>query len=191
LAPLVRLYGMEAMTQSVDGDLSSIVASAAKGDEYAFARLVASYHEDMRRVCSLVTRDEALAEDAVQSAWAIVWKKLDSLEQPERVRPWLVSVAVNQAKDMLRKRKRRAEVELLANAQVVSGGIDPSTSVDSLDLLRAMDRLDPDDRALIAMRCVVGFDATELSNAIGLSPPGTRARLSRILGRLRQELSDD
>jgi RNA polymerase sigma-70 factor (ECF subfamily) len=145
----------------------------------------------MRRVCSLVTRDEALAEDAVQSAWAIVWKKLGSLEQPERIRPWLVSVAVNQAKDMLRKRKRRVEVELLANAQVVSGGIDPSTGVDSLDLLRAMDRLDPEDRALIAMRYVVGFDATELSSAIGLSPPGTRARLARILGRLRLELSGE
>ena len=182
---------MESMTRSAGQDLGSIVASAAGGDEYAFARLVAAYHEDMRRVCSMVTRDEALAEDAVQSAWAIVWKKLGSLEQPERIRPWLVSVAVNQAKDMLRKQKRRAEIELLANAQVVSGGIDPSTGVDSLDLLRAMDLLEPEDRALIAMRYVVGFDATELSNAIGLSPAGTRARLSRIPGRRRQELTDD
>ena len=176
LARVVRLYGMEAMTGSAEQDIGSIVASAAAGDEYAFARLVAAYHEDMRRVCSLVTRDEALAEDAVQSAWAIVWNKLGSLQQPERVRPWLVSVAVNQAKDLLRKRKRRAEVELLANAQVVQGGVDPSTGVDSLDLLRAMDRLGPDDRALIAMRYVVGFDATELSHAIGLPPPGTRKR---------------
>jgi DNA-directed RNA polymerase specialized sigma24 family protein len=62
--------------------------------------------------------------------------------------------------------------------------------VDSLDLLAAMDRLDPDDRALIAMRYVAGFDATELSVAIGISPPGTRARLARILVRLRQELTD-
>ena len=37
---------------------------------------------------------------------------------------------------------------------------------------------------------VAGFAATELSHAIGLSPPGTRARLSRILGRPRQELTD-
>ena len=73
----------------------------------------------------------------------------------------------------------------------MTAGFDPATGVDSLDLLAAMDRLDPDDRALIAMRYVVGFDATELSVAIGLSPPGTRARLARILARLRQELSDE
>jgi RNA polymerase sigma factor (sigma-70 family) len=182
---------MEAMTRAADSDLREAVTSAAAGDEYAFARIVAAYHEDMRRVCSFVTRDDALAEDAVQAAWSVIWGRLSSLRQPERIRPWLVSVAVNQAKDMLRKRKRRTEVELLANAQRVPAGADPSTGIDSLDLLAAMDRLDPEDRALIAMRYVAGFDATELSAAIGLSPPGTRARLARILARLRQELSDE
>jgi RNA polymerase sigma-70 factor (ECF subfamily) len=126
----------------------------------------------------------------VQSAWSIVWRKLDSLKQPARLRPWLVSVAVNQAKDLLRRQKRRVEVELLVSARTIAGGVDPATGVDSLDLLAAMDRLDPDDRALIAMRYVAGFDATELSVAIGISPPGTRARLARILVRLRQELTD-
>ena len=42
--------------------------------------------------------------------------------------------------------------------------------------------------ALIAMRYVIGFDATELAAAIGLSPSGTRTRLERVLARLRQEL---
>jgi len=187
----VRLFDMNVVPEVAEQDLGVMIASAVAGDEYAFARIVAAYHEDMRRVCSFVTRDDALAEDAVQSAWSIVWRKLGSLKQPARLRPWLISVAVNQAKDQLRRRKRGAEIELIANARHVAAGFDPATGVDSLDLLAAMDRLDPDDRALIAMRYVVGFDATELSVAIGLSPPGTRARLARILARLRQELSDE
>ena len=178
------------MTRSAEPDLRHLVAAAADGDEMAFARIVAAYHEDMRRVCSFVTRDDGLAEDAVQAAWAIIWRKLHSLKHPERIRPWLVSVAVNQAKDLLRKQRRRTEVELLASARVIEGGADPATGVDSLDLLAAMDRLEPDDRALIAMRYVVGFDSTELATALGISPPGTRARLSRILARLREELGD-
>lgn len=179
------------MSKAADQDLGEVIASAVAGDELAFARIVAAYHEDMRRVCAFVTRDDALADDAVQAAWAKVWHKLGSLKQPERLRPWLVSVAVNQAKDLLRKRKRNAEVELLANAATVSGGRDPATGIDSLDLLAAMDRLDPDDRALIAMRYVAGFDSTELGAAVGLSAPGTRARLARILGRLREELGHE
>jgi RNA polymerase sigma factor (sigma-70 family) len=188
--PAVRLSGMEAMTGAAGQDLAGVVASAAAGDEYAFARIVAAYHEDMRRVCAFVTRDDALADEAVQAAWSTVWRKLGSVRQPERIRPWLVSIAVNQARDLLRKGRRRTEAELLASARVLVAGIDPATAIDSLDLLAAMDRLAPDDRALIAMRYVAGFDARELAAAARLSPSGTRARLARILERLRKELVD-
>ena len=92
--------------------------------------------------------------------------------------------------DLHRQGRRRTEAELLANARAVFAGIDPATGVDSLDLLGAMDRLAPEDRALIAMRYIVGFDATELATAVGLSASGTRARLARILGHLREELRD-
>ncbi len=70
------------------------------------------------------------------------------------------------------------------------GGYDPGSASGSLDLRRALQGLDPDDRALLAMRYVAGFNSTELSAAIGLTPSGTRNRLERLLTRLRQELTD-
>ena len=177
------------MTGAADTDLGVAIEAAAAGDDVAFARIVAAHHEDMRRVCVVMTRDEPLAEDAVQSAWSIAWRKLGTLRDPARLRPWLVSVAINQAKDMLRKRHRTPETGIDASAIRVSGGLDPATGIESLDLLAALDHLEPEDRALIAMRYVVGFDATELAAAIGLSPSGTRTRLERALDRLRQELA--
>ena len=59
-----------------------------------------------------------------------------------------------------------------------------------MDLLAAMARLDPDDRALLAMRYVAGFDSNELSRATGISPSGTRSRIERALKRLRKDLGD-
>ena len=50
------------------------MAPAAQGDEYSFARIVDAHHDDMRRVCVFITRDQALAEDAVQAAWSITWR---------------------------------------------------------------------------------------------------------------------
>lgn len=184
----IRLLGMGAMTRVAQGDIEGTVASVASGDDVAFARIVDAYHEDMRRVCAFVARDEALAEDAVQLAWAIAWRKLGSVRDPGRLRPWLVSVAVNQARDLLRKRRRRSEAELVGDSLLVAGDLDPATGIEVLDAIAAMDRLEPEDRALIAMRYVLGFDATELASAIGLSPSGTRTRLERVLVRLRQEL---
>jgi RNA polymerase sigma factor (sigma-70 family) len=181
---------MEAMTRTADRELSGVVASAAKGDEVAFARIVAAYNGEMHRVCVVVARDRAIAEEAVQAAWLIAWNKLGKVREPERVRPWLVSIAVNEVKQLLRKQRRRSQVEIDADASAIPGGFDPGASVGSLDLRNALEGLDPDERALLAMRYVAGFNATELSTAIGLTPSGTRNRLERLLTRLRQELSD-
>ena len=73
----------------------------------------------------------------------------------------------------------------------MNDGVDPASHVRDLDLANALAMLDPDDRALLALRYVAGFDSTELARATGRSPSGTRARLARLLDRLRTELSDD
>ena len=112
------------------------------------------------------------------------------MRDPERLRSWLVSVAVNEAKQLIRKERRRAELEVAADPAEEPGGVDPATGVAAMDLRRALDRLDPDERALLAMRYVAGFDSNELAAAIGISPSGTRNRLERLLKRLREELSD-
>lgn len=67
---------------------------------------------------------------------------------------------------------------------------DPASHAADIDLRNALARLKPEDRELIALRYVAGFDSTELARAMGLSPSGTRARLARLLGRLRSELGD-
>ena len=174
--------------EAADRESVGVIDLAATGDDVAFARIVADHHEDMRRVSAVVCGDDAVAEEAVQAAWPIAWRKLGSLRDSARIRPWLVSIAVNEAKQLMRKRRRRAEIEVVADPSDEPGGVDPATGIDAIDLDRALDRLDPDDRALLAMRYVAGFDASELSVAIGLSPSGTRTRLERLLKRLREEL---
>ena len=69
-------------------------------------------------------------------------------------------------------------------------GRDPGSRAGDIDLRNALANLSPDDRALVALRYVAGFDSTELARALGMSPSGTRARLARLLGRLRSELGD-
>jgi RNA polymerase sigma-70 factor, ECF subfamily len=180
---------MEALTRMAQRANSDVIASAAAGDELAFRRIIAEHHEDMRRVCAYVTRDDVVAEEAAYAAWVIAWKKIGSVREPESLRPWLTAVAVNEAKRLLRKRKRRAEIEVKADGSGVPGGVDPATGVDSIDLRAAVERLDPDDRALIAMRYVAGFNSSELSVATGKSPAATRQRLKRLLDRLREDLA--
>ncbi len=172
-----------------DQQRASLLASAAAGDEIAFRRIIAENHDDMRRVAAHVTGDRGLAEEATQAAWLIAWKKLGNVRDAAHLRPWLVSVAANEARRVLRKRRRRGEVEVAIDATGEPGGVDPATGISSMDLNAALDRLDPEDRALLAMRYVAGFDSNELALALGTSPSGTRKRLERLRKRLREELS--
>ena len=171
-----------------DRQRAGLLVSAAAGDEVAFQRIIAAYHDDMRRVATYIARDKALAEEATQAAWIIAWKKISDVRDEANLRPWLMAVAANEAKRVLRRRRRRAEIEVNTDASGEPGGIDPATGAAAMDLRAALDRLDPDDRALLAMRYVAGLDSNELATATGISPSGTRNRLERLRNRLRQEL---
>jgi len=181
---------MEAVTRLAQHDAGDLIASAAAGDEFAFRRIIAAHHDDMRRVCVYVAGDRLVAEEATQAAWVVAWKKIGSVREPERLRPWLMAVAANEAKQLMRKRRRRAEIEVVTDASSEPGGRDPATGVSGMDLRSAMSRLDPADRELIALRYVAGFDSNELAIATGMKPGTVRQRLRRLLDRLREDLND-
>jgi RNA polymerase sigma-70 factor (ECF subfamily) len=165
-----------------------MVALAGAGDEAAFASLVATYHADMARVAFIACGDRELAEDAVQSAWLVAWRKLRSLRDPDRVCPWLLAVTANEARQLIRRRHGPV-VEINVEVPGDPRG-DPSTGIERVDLRRALARLSPDDRALLAMHYVVDLSSDELATAIGTSPSTARTRLSRVVDRLRKELRD-
>ena len=190
-----------ALASMVD-DGAALVAAAAAGDEAAFERLIAIHHEDLRRICQVVTGDAEATDEAVQAAWAICWQKLRTLRDPARIRPWLASIAINEARRAHRTKRRHGVVEINVShgphgvaagralgAPGPSG--DPAAGISALDLRNALARLNDDDRALLALRYVAGFDSNELAAALGMSASGTRNRLSRLVQRLQKELADD
>ena len=171
------------------GIAASTVAEAAAGDAGALARIVGAHHDDMARICYVICGDQDLAQDAVQAAWPICWRKLGSLRDPERLRPWLMAVAANEARRILRRQRRHQVVEIEV-ADISSHHRDPATRASLTDLSVALRRLSPEDRALLALRHVAGFDATEIGRELGMSASGVRSRLARLLARLRSELQD-
>jgi RNA polymerase sigma-70 factor, ECF subfamily len=181
---------MEALTRMADRERGESLASATSGDEVAFRKIIGAHHDDMRRVAVYITRDQTLAEEATQAAWLIAWRKLGRVRDEAHLRPWLVSIAAYEAKRVLRNRRRRARVEVAGDASHRAGGTDPAADVGAIDLRAALERLDPDDAALLAMRYGAGFDSNELSMATGISPSGTRSRIERLLKRLREDLGD-
>lgn len=180
-------------TAAWTADAADLIARARAGDEAAFTRIVAAHHDAMTRVAFIVTGDLDLADEAVARAWSLAWRRLGALREPDRLRAWLVSIAANEARRLGRDRRRRNVVEIDIETQLdLGGGTDHARrAAGDLDLVNALNRLPAEDRALLALRYVAGFDSFELARATGRSASGTRARLGRLLARLRTELSDD
>lgn len=163
------------------------VALAASGDESAFTQLIATHHDSMARVAFAITGERESAADAVQSAWSIAWQRLSTLRDRSTVRSWLIAIAANEARQTVRRRRVVQIVDISA-AQETHGAPDPADAAALVDLQRVVRTLDADDRALLALRYVAGFDSTEIATHLGISAAGVRSRLSRLTARLRKEL---
>lgn len=166
------------------------IADAAGGDAAAFTRIVHAHHDDMVRICQVITGDPDAAQDAAQAAWPIAWQKLRSLREPDRLRQWLMAIAVNEARQTIRRR-RQIQVVTIEVADLEWADTDPASRTADADLLAAVRRLTADERSILALRYVAGYDAVEIGRALGMSASGVRSRLSRIVARLREELQDD
>lgn len=126
----------------------------------------------------------ALAEDLLQDTFHDAFRRRDSLGDIENPEAWLFGIARNHALEALRRRRRyfRALERLVQRPE--------PQERDDLELLALRDLLDrhlaPDDRALLILRYLHGFEATELAVMSGRTPEAIRQRLSRAKARLVQ-----
>ena len=166
----------------------AILERAVAGDESAFARIVAAHHSDMARIAFFVCGDLDVAEEAEQAAWAVAYRRLKDLRDPERLRPWLMSVAANEARQIARSRRRRTVRELAIADPTRPRDVDHAAMIDLAD---AVGRLDAKDRAIVGLRFIGGFESAEIGRALGMTASAVRVRLHRLLRLLRKDLGDD
>jgi RNA polymerase sigma-70 factor (ECF subfamily) len=79
------------------------VAAARRGDHSAFRPLVEAYSRALFTLCVRITRDAAMAEDAVQEAFFNAYRHLGDFDGRASFKTWLHRIAVNAALEQLRR----------------------------------------------------------------------------------------
>jgi RNA polymerase sigma-70 factor (ECF subfamily) len=82
------------------------------GEQGLFTRLVERYERELYSYLRRYLGDAAMAEDAFQQAFLQVHLKCDKFEEGRKFRPWLYTIATNQAIDAQRRNKRHKAVSL-------------------------------------------------------------------------------
>ncbi|WP_079477094.1 RNA polymerase sigma factor [Halobacillus salinus] len=74
-------------------------------EETAFAEVVDTYGDELKRGCLLMVRDRLLAEEIVQDTFVQAFRKIEQLEDGSKLKSWLTSIAFNKCRSELRKQK--------------------------------------------------------------------------------------
>jgi RNA polymerase sigma-70 factor (ECF subfamily) len=161
------------------------VERARRGDHDAFADLVDLRLARLDAAARLILRDPELAHDAVQEALIRAWRDLPGLRDPDRFDGWLHRLTVNACLDLLRRRRRRViEVELTPID--IPGGSDIAGTLADRDLVdRALARLDPGHRAVVALHYLLGMPLHEVASSLGIPLGTAKSRLHYSLAAMR------
>jgi RNA polymerase sigma factor (sigma-70 family) len=171
-------------------DERELVLRAQRGDPRAYEELVRPHEEIAFRVAYVITRNAADAEDAVQDALVKAWRALGRFRAGEPLRPWLLRIAANEARNRRRSAGRRERLALRATE--ASGEAAPSPEDAVLDaaqrgaLLAALDELSADAREVLACRYLLDLSEEETAAALDIARGTVKSRSARALDRLKE-----
>jgi RNA polymerase sigma factor (sigma-70 family) len=174
-----------------------LVERARGGDGTAYASLVREHEEIAFRIAYVICGNAADAEEAAQDAFLKAYRALGRFRAGEPLRPWLLAIVANEARNRRRAAARRAALAVRASREAApsweAGRAEEAVIAGErrATLLAALARLAERDRTVIACRYLLELTEAETAAALGVRPGTVKSRLSRALARLREEVGED
>lgn len=168
------------MTKDEFADTIRVNGTDMTKDE--FAAKVTANEKKLYIAALSVVRNTEDARDAVASAVALAWEKLDSLRDKSRFDGWLLQITYNEAKKM---RRRKNEYVSLSDIEDSFAGEADKSSLEFFDLL-ANARLDEKSRQIIILRFFYGYDLPETAKMTGMPLSTVKTKYYRALDKIKK-----
>ena len=167
----------------------AVVALMARSDEDALAELYDRYGGPAYSLARRVLRDAALAEDAVQEAFLLIWRGADRF-MPERAKAstWIMTIVHRRAVDLVRREQRRRTDELPEVLVATDTPADEAVwlRLEREHVQRALKELPDQQRETLELAYYGGFTQSELAERLG-RPIGTiKSQMHTALANLRR-----
>jgi RNA polymerase sigma-70 factor, ECF subfamily len=190
---------------------AEVVAALKRGDQSVFAELVDAYSPGLMRMAMMFVRDRAVAEEVVQETWIAVLRGIDRFEGRSSLKTWIFSILMNTAKTRGQREARSVPFSAAVGGDEPSVDPDRFLSADHQSaggwmlgpadwptpeeellqgetreaILRAIDQLPEQQRAVITLHDVEGFPSDEVAAALGISDGNQRVLLHRARSKVR------
>lgn len=175
---------------------SEISRGCRQNNPDSWRYLVRSYTPLVYRVALRMLRSIQDAEDASQEVFMRVHRSIHSHDPTRPLAPWLAKITYNVCLKRISRRSRTTDKEV----ELYEDDIPEESSQDSPEVrltgkqmtshvLRALDQLSAQDRALVAMRYTEGFTDSEIAESTNMPVGTVKTRLHRARASLRKILS--
>jgi RNA polymerase sigma-70 factor (ECF subfamily) len=155
-----------------------------------YRQWVKEYQHQAWTVARYILKDAQEAEDATQEAFVKLWHKQDGID-PEKVKPWLMTVTRNGCLDRLRRRRDNVEFDESHMAGEVSGPMQGAAATETGALLkRAIGALKEPYRSLVVLRDVNQHSYEEVAGMLELNLAQVKTYLHRARKQLREQLAE-
>ena len=157
--------------------------------EAAFRELYQATYDDL--LCFVERRvHPAGADDVVAEVFVTAWRRFADVPLPhDEARAWLFTVAHNVLRNRHRSdtRQRGLTLRIMREPTTVPGAEADAVAA-RIDLVRAWQRLSPDDQQVLTLTVFEGLTGPQAARVLGISRPAFSLRLLRARRRLRRHL---
>jgi len=168
-------------------DEKKLIAGAKNGDESAFEELVRRYRKPIYHLLYRLVADYMEAADLTQEVFVKMWQKLSNLRGEGSFKSWLYRIAVNEAKNHFRAKKRRKWVPLSPKLPALDNPEKSTLAGERKKaLLSAVERLPEKQRISLVLRVWEGMDFAEIAEVMGSSAATARANYHFALVNLKK-----
>ncbi|KGK91208.1 RNA polymerase sigma-70 factor [Desulfosporosinus sp. HMP52] len=156
-----------------------------------FEILVKQNYERVFKTIYFYTKDKYITEDAVQQAFVIAYKKLNQLNSKDKFDSWVTSIALNEAKKML-KNKNNKKITSITDFHIESISYSEEDNINlKQDISNALDRLQHKDNEILVLKYYADLTLQQISDLLGINLSNTKVRLHRAKEAFRKLINQE
>lgn len=155
-----------------------------------FNRLADGYGADLYRYALWICGNDALAKDLVQETYLRAWKALDTLNDQNAAKSWLITILRREfARTFERKVPKFTELEKIDVPE--DSELEPADQLEVQLLRRNISKLPPKYREPLLLQVVMGFSCEEIAQQLEISKSAVMTQLFRAREQLIQTMQSD
>ena len=186
-------------------NMSYLVQKARENDQEALAEIYKISSPAVYKTIRVLIKDEDTVYDILQDTYVKAFTRLDQLQNPDKLIPWLKMIANNLAKDWLKKSKpvfftdiyggeELEDIPFEESIEDVRSELNPEMAMDQQEakrlVMEILDHLPEDQRVVIGMFYYEEMSVKDIAQTLGVSENTVKSRLSYGRKKIKEQVMD-